>query len=145
MTMAATSRSRARAGKAANKPQTGPRAAGKTAANSKAAKEAKEAQAARERAMNTKLNVDGESYRLGDLTLGELEELEDHTGLPMDVLRYSSAKVITFVVYLVRRRKDPDYSLDDARNIKIDAVGQMTQDDDGDLVVGDVGSEGRPT
>lgn len=93
-------------GQPRSKPQTGPRAtAGKDDDNT------------------AKIVVDGISYRLGDLTLGELEELEEHIGLPMDMISYGSAKVIAFVVYLVRRRDDPNYSLKDARNIRIEEVG----------------------
>jgi len=73
----------------------------------------------REQAAESKIVVDGKAYRLGDLELGELEELEAHTGLPMDEISYGSAKVIAFIVYLVRRRDDPNYTLDDARKIKI--------------------------
>lgn len=96
--------------RARSKAQTGPRAA----------------QAKKEEDNAAKITVDGVSYKLGDLTLGELEELEEHVGLPMDMLSWGSAKVISFVVWLVRRRADPGYSLDDAKNIKIDAVNSDT-------------------
>lgn len=91
-------------------PQTGPRAAAN--ADTKAQDEA----------MDTSIVVDGVPYKLGDLTLGELAALEDHTGLPMDAISYGSAKVIMFVVYLVRRRTEPGYSLEDAGNIEIRKV-----------------------
>lgn len=94
------------------RPQTGPRA-GTAAATS---------QEATAEAMDTEIRVDGVGYKLGDLTLGELSELEDHTGLPMDAISYGSAKVIMFVVYLVRRRNDPKYTLEDAGNIAIRKV-----------------------
>lgn len=96
-------------------PQTGPRAGGK------AAKAAEADEAA--------IVVDGVSYKLGDLTLGELGELEDHTGLPMDAISYGSAKVIAFVVYLARRRGNPDYSLEDAQSIEIRKVVAGDGDD----------------
>lgn len=98
------------------KPQTGPRAEGAKPASSQQKK------SKREEAMDTEIRVDGVGYKLGDLTLGELSELEDHTGLPMDAISYGSAKTIMFVVYLVRRRADPSYSLDDAGKIEIRKV-----------------------
>lgn len=99
-------------GRGRAKPQTGPRAAKAKAAEP----------SARDEAMDTAIVIDGTPYKLGDLELGELEDLEDHTGLPMDAISYGSAKVIAFVVYLVRRRSDPNYSLDDARRIQIRKV-----------------------
>lgn len=92
------------------KPQTGPRAKGK------------QQSVAADSAMDTAIVIDGTPYKLGDLTLGELSELEDHTGLPMDAIGYGSAKVIQFVVYLVRRRNDPDYTLEKAGEIQIRKV-----------------------
>lgn len=117
-----------------SKPQTGPRASGNNTA----------AKSARDKAMDAALVVDGESYRLGDLELGELGELEEHVGLPMDSISYGSARVVAFVIYLVRRRANPEYSLDDAKRIKISEVqtdGDET-DDDGSAIVG---AAGRPT
>lgn len=90
-----------------SRPQTGPRSGGK-------AGKPEEEEAA--------IVVDGTAYKLGDLTLGELGELEDHTGLPMDAISYGSAKVIAFVVYLARRRSNPDYTLEDAQSIEIRKV-----------------------
>ncbi len=95
-----------------SKPQTGPRASkGGTGAQAKV-----------DEAMDTAIIVDGTPYKLGDLTLGELGELEDYTGLPMDAISYGSAKTIAFVVYLVRRRSDPKYTLEDAGKIEIRKV-----------------------
>lgn len=92
-------------------PQTGPRAG----------KQNKPAVGSDE-AMDTAIVIDGTPYKLGDLTLGELSELEDYTGLPMDAISYGSAKTIAFVVFLVRRRSDPDYTLEKAGEIQIRQV-----------------------
>lgn len=115
-------------------PQTGPRAAGSRGG-------AKPAKTARERAAESKIIVDGTAYALGDLELGELGELEDHVGLPMDAISFGSAKVIAYVIYLVRRRDNPKYTLDDASHIKISAITSDAPDDE--EIVGAVGD--RPT
>lgn len=93
-----------------SRPQTGPRSGGGKAAGKP------------EETEEAAIVVDGVAYKLGDLTLGELGELEDHTGLPMDAISYGSAKVIAFVVYLARRRSNPDYTLEDAQSIEIRKV-----------------------
>lgn len=87
------------------KPQTGPRAGAK--AKAKAEAEA------------PGIMLGGIKYEFSDLNLGELEELETHIGLPMDAISYGSAKTISFVVWLVKRRTDANYTLDDARSISI--------------------------
>lgn len=116
--------------KRSTRPQTGPRA-GQTA-KKQAEPDASEAG----------IVVDGVKYRLGDLELGELAELEDHVGVPMDAISYGSAKTIAFIVYLVRRRGDANYTLDDARRIKIDKLGASKGDAEPVAVVGgDTGAD----
>lgn len=124
-------------------PKTGPRARGaKSAAN-----DASAARSERDEALETALVVDGTPYRLADLTLNELGELEEHVGLPMQAISFGSAKVMAFVIYTVRRRDNPDYTLADAGNIKIgDVRSHKPSDDDeqpDDREV--IGTAGRPT
>lgn len=102
--------------KSGSAPQTGPRA-GKAGAKP----ESPMGEAA--------MVIDGVPYRLADLSLGELESLEDYVAQPMDEISFGSAKVMAYLVYLVRRRTDPDYSLDDAKSIKIGSV--TSEDADG--------------
>jgi hypothetical protein len=60
-----------------------------------------------------------QEFDLDDLELGELEELEEYTGKSLDEVNWSSAKVMVFVAFLVRRREVPGFTLDDARQIKV--------------------------
>jgi hypothetical protein len=58
-------------------------------------------------------------YTLDDLSLGEIEEFETALGTTMADVDLSSAKAIIWLVYLVRRRENPEYTLEDARAVKL--------------------------
>ena len=58
-------------------------------------------------------------YTLDDLELGEVEEFETAIGTTMGEADLTSAKAIIWLVYLVRRREDPEFTLDDARRVKL--------------------------
>jgi hypothetical protein len=59
-------------------------------------------------------------YTLDDLSLGEVEEFETAMGgQTLAEVDLSSAKAIIWLVYLVRRREDPAFTLDDARAVKL--------------------------
>lgn len=58
-------------------------------------------------------------YTLDDLELGEVEEFETAMGCSMADVDLSSAKAIIWLVYLVKRRDDSTYTLDDARSLKL--------------------------
>lgn len=67
--------------------------------------------------------MDSEEIRLdpNELTLGEGEEFEELTGLAIASLKPGAAipsKALSVLVYLVKRRSNPDYTLDDARRIR---------------------------
>lgn len=114
----------------ARKPQTGPRATRGTQAAAKAAEKKVDVEPG--------IVLDGVKYRFDDLNLGELSELEDFIGLPMDAISYGSAKTIAFVVYLVRRRKDPDYTIEKAQAISIREIS------DNNKVIAVVGGSDDP-
>lgn len=124
--------------KRTRKPATGPNAAGNTVEGGNGASGAEDG--SESVIGDTALSIDGTPYRLGDLTLGELGELEDHVELPMDAVSFGSAKVIAFLVYLIRRRTNPEYTLADASNIKIGTVKSDREGEAGALAVTD-----RPT
>lgn len=72
------------------------------------------------------------SFDINDLTWGELETIEEIVG--RDVMRElgrgtPSVKTIVAVVYVVKRRTDPAFTLDDARTLKVNAVKIEGQSD----------------
>lgn len=75
------------------------------------------------------LQIDGKRYSLDDLTLGELEALEDHMGLPLSQVDLNSARAMKYLVYLVKHREDPNFTLDNAGEVKItDLLTQEEED-----------------
>jgi hypothetical protein len=66
-----------------------------------------------------------DEYRvdLDDLTLGEVEELEEKTGYNFAGNNQSiPVKAITYMLYLQERRKNSKFTLDDARAVKISGI-----------------------
>jgi len=65
------------------------------------------------------LTIDGKAYTLDDLTLGELEALDDHMSLPIAQIDLNSARAMKFLVWLLKHREDDTYTLQQAGDIKI--------------------------
>jgi hypothetical protein len=60
-----------------------------------------------------------------DLTLGELEEFEDISGVGIEVFgsdNKTPVKALTTLVYLAQRRNDPTFTLEAARALKLSEV-----------------------
>lgn len=74
------------------------------------------------------LKIDGRTYSLDELTLGELEGLEDHMGLPLSQVDVNSARAMRYLVYTVKLREDPGYTLELAGQVRV--VDLLSQDDD---------------
>ena len=58
---------------------------------------------------------------VNDLTLGEVEFFEQESGLSLGDLQEGrmTAKAVTALVCLVKRRDEPDFTMDDARKVKL--------------------------
>lgn len=63
--------------------------------------------------------LEGKTTTIDDFTLGELEWLEDECGASLDKVDFSSMKVAVRIVYLLKKREDPDFTLDQARELKL--------------------------
>lgn len=65
---------------------------------------------------------------LNNLTLGEIEEIENYTGLSImeigEQFETGKGKIsnLTFMVYLLKRRENPEYTLENARNIQLNQL-----------------------
>lgn len=76
------------------------------------------------------VTIEGNSYDLDDFSLGELEWLEEHLGKPItDFQMLNSMKAVVGLIYLVKKREDPAFTVEQARGMKITAV--FAPDDDG--------------
>lgn len=77
------------------------------------------------------------------LSLAELEELETHTGVPLGQLMTKfaagdySAKMLQGLTFIVNRRDDEQFTLDDAKDASFsDALAVLTGNDDDDADLG---------
>lgn len=56
-----------------------------------------------------------------DITLGEIEEIEDYAGLPIqlvgDMKMVGTHKLRVALAWIVRRRENPDFTIDDAKKM----------------------------
>jgi len=67
----------------------------------------------------TEIQIEGKTYAIDDFELGELEWIEEEMDCPLDEISMSSMKAAVRFVYVIKRRDDPDFTLDDARKLKI--------------------------
>lgn len=65
------------------------------------------------------IQMDGKRYSLDDFTLDQLEELEDHMGLPLQQVDLNSARALKFVVYLAKSGEDPSFTLEQAGKVRV--------------------------
>ena len=76
------------------------------------------------------LNID-----INDLTIAEVVEIEERTGLPLDALGQSDkpkGKMLQALAYIVKRREDPDFTWEMAGALKISATSDKVDPTDGD-------------
>lgn len=82
--------------------------------------------------------IEGDAYTIlpEDMELWEVELLEDVCDAAIEEIDFNRAKAIRILVYLVRRRRDPEFTMDDARHVKLSTLGapdpeaDTTEDDD---------------
>lgn len=68
---------------------------------------------------------------LDDMELGELEQIEEIAGPEASQLMMAgrmTAKALIAVAFVVKRRDNPDFTLEDARAIKVTALKQPDDD-----------------
>lgn len=69
------------------------------------------------------ITIDGREYAFDDLELGELEWLEEFIGKPLtDLNNLSTVKASVGMIYIVRHRENPEFTLEDARKTKMTAI-----------------------
>lgn len=65
-----------------------------------------------------------------DLTLGEIEDIEKAAGQPFAKMMEGgfTASALVAVVYVVMRRDDPSFTIDDARRLKLGSLDLQAPD-----------------
>jgi hypothetical protein len=77
-----------------------------------------------------KIKIDGTAYDLDDFELGDLEWLEEYLGKPLsDDAALSSMKAAVGFVFIVKRRDDPSFTLDQARKVKLSVLDATDEDE----------------
>jgi len=72
---------------------------------------------------------------INDLTIAEVVEIEERTGLPLDALGQADkpkGKMLQALAYIVKRRENPDFTWEQAGALKISATTANVDPTDGD-------------
>ena len=81
------------------------------------------------------MNDDIFNIDINDLTIAEVVEIEERTGLPLDALGQvdkPKGKMLQALAYIVKRREDPDFTWEMAGALKISATTDKVDPTDGD-------------
>ena len=76
------------------------------------------------------MNID-----ISDLTIAEVVEIEDLTGLPLDALgqdHQPKGRMLQALAYISKRRDDPSFTYEDAGALKISTTSSKAGPTDGD-------------
>lgn len=76
------------------------------------------------------LNID-----INDLTIAEVVEIEDLTGMPLDALGQADkpkGRMLQALAYISKRRDNPDFTFEDAGALKITTDSTTPDPTDGD-------------
>ncbi len=79
---------------------------------------------------NEHFNID-----INDLTIAEVVEIEERTGLPLDALGQADkpkGKMLQALAYISKRRDNPDFTWEMAGDLKISATSEKVDPIDGD-------------
>lgn len=76
------------------------------------------------------IQFEGKYFAIDDFELGELEWLEEELDCTLDEINPSSMKAAVRFVYLIKRRENPDFTLEDARKLKLQVFADEDQEPD---------------
>ncbi len=75
------------------------------------------------------------SIDINDLTIGEVVEIEDLTGLPLDALGQADkpkGRMLQALAFISKRREDPEFTWEMAGELKISTDATPADPTDGD-------------
>jgi len=78
---------------------------------------------------NEHFNID-----INDLTIAEVVEIEDRTGMPLDALGQSDkpkGRMLQALAYITKRREDPAYTWEMAGELRISTDAEPVDPSDG--------------
>ena len=71
------------------------------------------------------IRINGKTYDADDLTLDEVEQIEEACGGSLEELDLRRAKVIKQVVFALMRRDNPELTLEQVGQIQVKTLGQQ--------------------
>lgn len=75
-----------------------------------------------------------------DITLGEIEEIEDYAGLPIqmigDMEKFGTHKLRIALAWIVKRREDPKFTIENAKKLKASELFAIMGGDNDDTKKG---------
>jgi hypothetical protein len=69
------------------------------------------------------------AFSADDLTIGDIAEMEEEFGEPIEDIDFNRKKAIMWLVWLVRRSSEPELTLEDVGNTKIRDLMAESGDD----------------
>lgn len=80
---------------------------------------------------NIKLTIAGKLYEVDvdDLELGEIEVIEKAADAALANIDFGRAHAIRALVYVLKHRENPAFTMDDARQMKIGALAEQEPDE----------------
>lgn len=86
------------------------------------------------------LQIEGKEYDATDLTLDEVEEIEDACGgVSLEQLDLGRAKVLKAIVYTLLKRDNPDVTMETVGKIRLKTLLESTAGANGAATVDDTG------
>lgn len=74
------------------------------------------------------VTIDGTQHKLDDFELGDLEWLEEYMDTTLDDAKaLSSMKAAVGFVFLIKRRENPDFTIEDARKTKLSVFSEIDE------------------
>ena len=72
---------------------------------------------------------------VNELTLGEVEEVENYAGLPLAALTDGNSpkgKLMVGLAWIIKRKEDPSFTLHEAKKLTMEDINTLLVDDDDD-------------
>ena len=72
---------------------------------------------------------------INDLTLGEVEEVENYAGLPLAALAEPEAKkgkLLVALAWVLKRKQDPSFTLEHAKRLSMGDINSLLAEDEDD-------------
>ena len=72
---------------------------------------------------------------INDLTLGEVEEVENYAGMPLAALADSEAKkgkLLVALAWILKRKQDPSFTIEHAKRLSMGDINSLLDGDEDD-------------